>query len=67
MLYAHPNLLSGKQIPINMPVSVLSVLGSFRTGKSFLLTFMLKYLQHFDEGSEYMGPPSSPHALPFGC
>lgn len=34
------------QIPSNMKVSIISVVGAFRTGKSFLLTFLLRYLRY---------------------
>mmetsp|Transcript_38518 Transcript_38518/g.49085 ORF Transcript_38518/g.49085 Transcript_38518/m.49085 type:complete len:622 (+) Transcript_38518:85-1950(+) len=34
------------KIPDDMKVSVVSVVGAFRTGKSFLLTFMLRFLRH---------------------
>ena len=35
-----------QQIPENCPVAVLSVVGAFRTGKSFLLSWFLRYLHH---------------------
>lgn len=41
------------KVPKTMKVAVVSVVGAFRTGKSFLLTLMLRYLRHkttFDEG-----------------
>eukprot|EP00629_Pelagomonadales_sp_RCC1024_P017123 CAMPEP_0119264842 /NCGR_PEP_ID=MMETSP1329-20130426/3827_1 /TAXON_ID=114041 /ORGANISM="Genus nov. species nov., Strain RCC1024" /LENGTH=572 /DNA_ID=CAMNT_0007264635 /DNA_START=233 /DNA_END=1948 /DNA_ORIENTATION=- len=34
------------KIPAGMPVAVVSVVGAFRTGKSFLLTLILRYLRH---------------------
>lgn len=34
------------QIPAECKVSVVSVVGAFRTGKSFLLTLLLRYLKH---------------------
>lgn len=33
-----------ESVPQDMPVSLVSVVGAFRTGKSFLLDFFLKYL-----------------------
>jgi hypothetical protein len=32
------------QAPQDMPVSIVSVVGAFRTGKSFLLDFFLRFL-----------------------
>lgn len=36
------------KIPKGMKVAVVSVVGNFRTGKSFLLTFMLRFLRNRD-------------------
>ena len=37
------------QIPQDSKVCILSVVGAFRTGKSFLLDMFLRYLRHYDE------------------
>ncbi len=45
------------QVPPQMKVAVVSVVGAFRTGKSFLLTFLLRYLRHgseLDETEDWM-------------
>lgn len=39
-----------EQIPDGIPVSILSVVGAFRTGKSFLLDFFLDYLKRLHAG-----------------
>jgi atlastin len=40
------------KVPVDMKVAVLAVVGAFRTGKSFLLSFFLRYLRMFDEGPD---------------
>lgn len=46
-----------RQVPEGMKVAVVSVVGAFRTGKSFLLTFLLRYLRYgseLDESEDWM-------------
>ena len=40
-----------KKVPAGWKVSVVSVVGAFRTGKSFLLSWFLKYLHHLSGNS----------------
>jgi atlastin len=35
-----------KQVPKNIPISIISIIGAFRTGKSFILNILLKYLEY---------------------
>mgnify|MGYP001042131811 CR=1 FL=1 len=37
------------RVPPDLKVAVVSVVGAFRTGKSFLLDLMLRYLRYYDE------------------
>lgn len=42
-----------KRIPSGMKVAVVSVVGAFRTGKSFLLSFFLRYLHSLEHPEEF--------------
>ncbi|KAH8051659.1 GTPase [Aureococcus anophagefferens] len=46
---AHLDEVTGK-VPKGTRVAVVSVVGAFRTGKSFLLTLILRYLRHAASG-----------------
>lgn len=44
------------RVPAGATVSVLSVVGAFRSGKSFLLSLMLRFLRHRANGGVCKGP-----------
>jgi atlastin len=48
-----------KNVPKDVPVSILSVVGAFRTGKSFLLDLFLRYLRYYDENPDAIASPES--------
>lgn len=59
-----------RQVPQDMKVASISVVGTFRTGKSFLLDLMLRYLRYYDENpgaiegaltsGSWLGSPDEP-------
>mmetsp|Transcript_7221 Transcript_7221/g.9417 ORF Transcript_7221/g.9417 Transcript_7221/m.9417 type:complete len:524 (+) Transcript_7221:263-1834(+) len=48
-----------ERVPADMPISLVSVVGAFRTGKSFLLDFFLRYLRNTGDKPDlnYEKPP----------
>jgi atlastin len=41
-----------KRVPTDKPVAIISVVGAFRTGKSFLLSWFLRYLHHLEQETD---------------
>lgn len=42
------------------PVVVVSIVGAFRQGKSFLMNFLLRYMHNHSNGNNWLGDPNVP-------